>query len=81
MSQIEINKISTSGSGGSKKATSKSAPKEEKKEPVSKVSTDMTAKDAIKHINDTPLDQLKGFVPEDEDRVTVQRAWEAKQEG
>jgi hypothetical protein len=26
-----------------------------------------------------PLEDLKGFVPEDEDRVTVQRAWESKQ--
>ncbi|WP_020403417.1 30S ribosomal protein S16 [Gracilimonas tropica] len=55
--------------------------KEEKKEATSgQVSTDMTAKEAIDHINDTDLDDLKGFVPEDEDRVTVQRAWESKQE-
>ena len=45
------------------------------------VSTDMTAKEAIDHINDTDLEDLKGFVPDDEDRVTVQRAWESKQEG
>ena len=57
---------------------------EEKKEAVEtsgEVSTDMTAKDAIDHINDTDLADLEGFVPEDEDRVTVQRAWESKQEG
>ncbi|MDR9416004.1 MAG: 30S ribosomal protein S16, partial [Gracilimonas sp.] len=46
-----------------------------------KVSTDMTAKEAIDHIEETDLDELKGFVPDDEDRVTVQRAWESKQEG
>ncbi len=56
--------------------------KEEAKESSSdKVSTDMNAKEAIDHINNTDLDDLKGFVPEDEDRVTVQRAWESKQEG
>lgn len=57
--------------------------KEEEKEEVAsgQVSTDMTAKEAIDHINDTDLEDLKGFVPDDEDRVTVQRAWESKQEG
>ncbi|MCP9291233.1 30S ribosomal protein S16 [Gracilimonas sediminicola] len=56
--------------------------KEEAEESSSdKVSTDMNAKEAIDHINNTDLDDLKGFVPEDEDRVTVQRAWESKQEG
>jgi len=44
------------------------------------LSTDMTAKEAIDHIKDTPVDKLDGFVPDDEDRVTVQRAWESKQE-
>jgi len=44
------------------------------------LSTDMTAKEAIDHIKDTPVDELDGFVPDDEDRVTVQRAWESKQE-
>ncbi|MEQ8524303.1 30S ribosomal protein S16 [Gracilimonas sp.] len=56
--------------------------KEEAKESSSdQVSTDMNAKEAIDHINNTDLDDLKGFVPENEDRVTVQRAWESKQEG
>ncbi len=41
----------------------------------------MTAKEAIDHINNTDLEDLKGFVPDDEDRVTVQRAWDSKQEG
>ncbi|HKK46671.1 MAG TPA: 50S ribosomal protein L21 [Balneolaceae bacterium] len=87
MSQIEINKISTSG-GSTKKAskTKSAAPKEKdtkKEEPKAstQVSTDMTAKEAISHIKNTPLEELKGFVPEDEDRVTVQRAWDDKQEG
>lgn len=43
-------------------------------------STDMLAKEAIEHIRNTPLDQLRNFVPEDEDRVTVLRAWQEKQE-
>lgn len=78
MSQIKIESISTSSSTTKKK-------KEEKKDTASaesseQVSTDMTAKEAIDHINNTPLEELKGFVPEDEDRVTVQRAWDDKQE-
>ncbi len=92
MSQIEINKISTSGSTGTKKKEAKketkkadkkasAAPKEEKKEKeTSKVSTDMLAKEAIEHIKNTPLEELEGFVPDDEDRVTVRDAWESKQE-
>lgn len=43
------------------------------------VSTDMNANEAIDHIKNTPLEELKGFVPDDEERVTVQRAWESKQ--
>ena len=80
MSQIKIESISVSGST---KKSQKSAAKEEKpaeKETKQQVSTDMTAKEAIAHIEDTPLDKLEGFVPESEDRVTVQRAWEDKQE-
>ena len=42
------------------------------------VSSEMLAKDAISHIEDTPLNDLEGFVTEDEDRVTVRRAWEDK---
>jgi len=45
-----------------------------------KVSTDMLAKEAIAHIENTPLEELEGFVPEDEDRVTVQRALDDKKE-
>ncbi|PKD42680.1 30S ribosomal protein S16 [Rhodohalobacter barkolensis] len=61
------------------------APKEEKKAEEketapSQVSTDMNATEAIDHIKNTSLEELKGFVPKDEDRVTVQRAWESKQE-
>lgn len=80
MSQIKIESISVSGSS---KKTKKAAKKEEKpaeKETKQQVSSDMTAKEAIAHIEDTPLKELKGFVPDSEDRVTVQRAWEDKQE-
>ena len=80
MSQIEINKISTSGSG-SKKSTKKKETKSSEAEEPAKVSTDMNAKEAIKHIRNTDLEDLKGFVPDDEDRVTVLDAWESKQEG
>lgn len=45
-----------------------------------KVSTDMTAKEAIDYINDNSLADLEGFVSSAEERVTVQRAWEAKQQ-
>ena len=86
MSQIEINSISTTGGGKktTQKSSESSAPAKEASAPakeVSKVSTDMTAKEAIDHINNTSLDQLKGFVPDSEERVTVLRAWEDKQEG
>lgn len=43
-------------------------------------STDMLAQEAIEHIKNAPLEALDGFVPEDEDRVTVLRAWEEKQQ-
>ncbi len=55
--------------------------KEEKAEAApAQLSTDMTANEAIDHIKNTPIEELKGFVPEGEERVTVQRAWESKQE-
>jgi len=44
------------------------------------ISADMLAKDAIAHIEETPLEELEGFVTDEEDRVTVQRALEEKQE-
>ncbi len=53
---------------------------EENKNSTSTQSTDMLAQEAIEHINNTPLKDLFGFVPEDEDRVTVLRAWEEKKE-
>ncbi len=85
MSQIEINSISTSGSGAASNSKASEAPAEETEEKSaeapSQVSTDMTAKEAISHIRNTSLDELEGFVPEDEDRVTVLDAWESKQEG
>lgn len=79
MSQIEINSISTSDSG-SKKAAKKEEDTSNAEESV-QVSTDMTAKEAISHIRNTDLEDLKGFVPEDEERVTVLDAWNSKQEG
>src|SRR5699024_8096622 len=87
MSQIEINEISASG-GNSKKKEAKKKPESssqtEKNTAIAKeensLSTDMTAKEAADHIRNTPLDQLEGFVPEDEERVTVLKAWESKQE-
>ncbi len=44
----------------------------------SKTSSDMTAKEAIDHINDTDLADLAGFVTDAEDRKTVLAALEAK---
>lgn len=41
-------------------------------------STETTAKEAIKHIRETPFPMLKEFVPDNEDRVTVQRAYRRK---
>lgn len=75
-------KAETKASDTEKPKKEKKAKKEKKTkaEEPAKVSTDMLAKEAIEHIENTPLDQLKGFVPKDEDRVTVQRAWKSKQE-
>ena len=88
MSQIEIGDISASGSSSTKseskkKPESSSQPAEAASEAGERgsVSTDMTAKEAADHIRNTPLDQLDGFVPGDEERVTVLKAWESKQEG
>lgn len=61
------------------KEEKKADAEEETADAPAQVSTDMNATEAIDHIKNTPLDNLKGFVPEDEDRVTVQRAWESKQ--
>lgn len=82
MSQIEINKIATSGSSKStSKKSEASADTKEEAKTETQVSTDMTAKEAISHIRNTPLEELEGFVPDSEDRVTVLDAWESKQEG
>lgn len=48
-------------------------------EASAQTSTDMTAKEAIDHIRNTELDELKGFVTDDEDRKTVREAWDSKQ--
>jgi small subunit ribosomal protein S16 len=61
----------------------KTAPSKEESETgggSDQVSSDMLAKDAIKHIEETPLDELRGFISDDESRVTVKRALEEKQE-
>lgn len=82
LSQIRIDSISVSAKSEEKKAkpakkgSTSSKAKEETKQPVS---VDMTAKEAIDHIKNTPVDQLKGFVPEKEERVTVLKAWQSKQ--
>ncbi len=75
MSQIKIESIS---SNGKKKKAKKKEEKKETSSQAKQISTDLSAKEAIKHIKNTPLNELKGFVPEDESRVTVQRAWESK---
>lgn len=83
LSQIKIETIASSGSSSKKKAknTKTSEKPAPKKEEQAKLSSDLTAKEAIEHIENTPLEQLKGFIPESEERVTVLRAWESKQEG
>lgn len=43
-------------------------------------STDMLAAEAIEHIKKTPYKALHQFVSEDEDRITVLRAWQEKQQ-
>ena len=78
MSQIKIDSISLSSSSSTKKKDNENEASESSDQ--DEVSTDLTAQEAIDHIESTPLDQLKGFVPEDEERVTVQRAWDDKQE-
>ncbi|HLR32226.1 MAG TPA: 30S ribosomal protein S16 [Fodinibius sp.] len=54
---------------------------EEKTSGEPKISANMLAKDAITHIEQTPAEELEGFVTEAEDRVTVRRAWEDKLNG
>lgn len=56
------------------------AKEKEPKKDDSPLSTDMNANEAIDLIKEKDLDELEGFVPEDEDRVTVLRAWESKKE-
>lgn len=56
-----------------------STKEEETKGESPAVSTEMNANEAIDHIKNTDIKDLEGFVTDDEDRVTVQRAWESKQ--
>ncbi len=44
------------------------------------LSTDMKAKEAIDKIRSEDYEDLKGFVPDSEERVTVLRAWQSKKE-
>lgn len=61
------------------KSEDSDAGKEKKiEETAAQVSTDMSAKDAIAYIKDTPLEELEGFVSEDEERVTVNEALDSK---
>lgn len=48
-------------------------------EATTQVSSDMTAKEAIDHIQATALADLDGFVTDAEERKTVLAAWESKQ--
>lgn len=48
-------------------------------EATTQVSSDMTAKEAIDHIQATALADLEGFVTDAEERKTVLAAWESKQ--
>ncbi|GAB5410519.1 MAG: hypothetical protein BalsKO_28840 [Balneolaceae bacterium] len=59
--------------------TAEVAVEETTPEAASKISSDLTAKDAIDHINNTDLADLAGFVTDAEDRKTVLAAWEVKQ--
>jgi len=59
-------------------AEKKQKEKRNAKERESPNSRSMTAAEAIEHIENTPLADLGGFVPADEDRATVLRAWEEK---
>jgi large subunit ribosomal protein L21 len=79
LSQIRIESISAASSNGKKAKEEEVSSGEE--ETDQELSTDMTAKEAVEHIRNTPLNQLEGFVPDSEERVTVQKAWEAKEEG
>ena len=53
---------------------------EETTEGATNSSKDMTAKDAVNHIAAHSVEELSGFVSDDEDRKTVLAAWEAKKE-
>ncbi len=53
--------------------------KAETEDTSAQTSGDMTAKEAIDHINNTDLAELAGFVTDAEDRKTVLAAWESKQ--
>jgi len=53
---------------------------EESTDGATNSSKDMAAKDAVDHIAAHSVEELSGFVSDDEDRKTVLAAWEAKKE-
>jgi large subunit ribosomal protein L21 len=79
LSQIRIESIASSTRESKEE---ESAAEETRKEdaPKKAISTEMTAKEAVEHIQKTSLKELEDFVAKDEERVTVQKAWEEKQE-
>lgn len=70
-------KIAEPQIGGKPIPLGKELPKEEEiLEPLN--SLDMSAKDAISHIESASPEELGGFLAEDEDRVTVLDAWDER---
>lgn len=55
-------------------------PKENKTETIEspETSVDMTAKEAVEHIENSTKDSLEGFVTDEEERKTVRSAWDEK---
>jgi large subunit ribosomal protein L21 len=74
LSQIKVETITNPAAESSEKKEKA----DETGSETENISTEMTAEEAVKHIHNTPLNELKGFVPDNEDRVTVQRAWDDK---
>lgn len=77
--EAEAQKESKATEEAKEEKTESEAKKTEAVKEETASSADMNANEAIEHIKNTPLDQLEGFISEDEERVTVLRAWESKQ--
>lgn len=71
----------TEAAAETEEAEAEEAKKEEPAAEATQTSVDMTAKEAVDHIRNTDLENLKGFITDDEERKTVLAAWESKQEG